>query len=93
MPEPREQLKKLQRELKEIDRQRKKVALEVQKLQAAMTTENVPEPGAPVHAHSPEEEKIRLFRSLFSGRDDVFPRRFKSRKNGRSGYQPACENE
>jgi hypothetical protein len=37
--------------------------------------------------------KIALFRSLFRGRDDVYPRRFESRKTGRSGYAPACANE
>jgi superfamily II DNA or RNA helicase/very-short-patch-repair endonuclease len=37
--------------------------------------------------------KITLFRSLFRGRDDIYPRRFESRKTGRSGYAPACANE
>ena len=38
-------------------------------------------------------EKIALFRSLFRGREDVYPRRFESRKTGKSGYAPACANE
>jgi superfamily II DNA or RNA helicase/very-short-patch-repair endonuclease len=42
---------------------------------------------------SPPAAKIALFRSLFRGRDDVYPRRFESRKTGKSGYQPACANE
>lgn len=42
---------------------------------------------------SPPAAKIALFRSLFRGRDDVYPRRFESRKTGRAGYQPACSNE
>jgi hypothetical protein len=42
---------------------------------------------------SSPQEKITLFRSLFRGRDDVYPRRFESRKTGRSGYAPACANE
>ena len=42
---------------------------------------------------SPEDEKIALFRLLFHGREDVYPRRFQSAKTGRSGYQPACKNE
>jgi superfamily II DNA or RNA helicase/very-short-patch-repair endonuclease len=46
-----------------------------------------------VHQHSSADAKIRLFRSLFRGRDDVYPRRFESRKTGRSGYAPACANE
>jgi hypothetical protein len=42
---------------------------------------------------SSSEEKIALFRSLFRGREDVYPRRFESRKTGKSGYAPACANE
>ena len=42
---------------------------------------------------SPPEAKIALFRTLFRGRDDVYPRRFESRRTGKSGYAPACTNE
>lgn len=38
------------------------------------------------------DEKVRLFRSLFKGRDDVFPFRWEG-KGGKSGYSPACGNE
>jgi hypothetical protein len=37
--------------------------------------------------------KVGLFRSLFRGRDDVFPRRWENEKKGKSGYSPACDNE
>ena len=47
----------------------------------------------PIHQLSSPEEKIALFRSLFRGREDVYPRRFESRKTGKSGYAPACANE
>jgi superfamily II DNA or RNA helicase/very-short-patch-repair endonuclease len=47
----------------------------------------------PVTNQSPSPAKINLFRSLFRGREDVYPRRFESRKTGRAGYQPACANE
>jgi superfamily II DNA or RNA helicase/very-short-patch-repair endonuclease len=46
-----------------------------------------------VDRHSSAAAKIALFRSLFRGRDDLYPRRFESRKSGRSGYAPACANE
>jgi len=49
--------------------------------------------GARVNNQSPPAAKIALFRSLFRGRDDVYPRRFESRRTGKSGYQPACANE
>jgi len=46
-----------------------------------------------VNQLSPAEAKIALFRSLFRGREDVYPRRFESRKTGRAGYSPVCSNE
>ena len=46
-----------------------------------------------VHLHSSTDAKISLFRSLFRGRDDVYARRFESRKTGKAGYMPACGNE
>src|SRR3989442_7112569 len=46
-----------------------------------------------VHQLSSSDEKIALFRSLFRGREDVYPGRFESRKTGQSGYAPACANE
>lgn len=42
---------------------------------------------------SPVDAKIAVFRSLFRGREDVYARRFESRKTGKSGYSPACGNE
>ncbi len=38
-------------------------------------------------------EKVRLFRALFKGREDVFPTRFVSKKTEKSGYAPACANK
>jgi hypothetical protein len=46
-----------------------------------------------VNLTSPSQAKIALFRSLFRGREDVYPRRFESRKTGKVGYAPACANE
>jgi hypothetical protein len=46
-----------------------------------------------IDRRSPAAEKVALFRSLFRGRDDVYPRRFESRRTGRAGYAPACGNE
>ncbi|MEL7590828.1 MAG: DEAD/DEAH box helicase family protein [Anaerolineaceae bacterium] len=49
--------------------------------------------GITVNNQSSQEEKIRLFRSLFKGREDVFPRRFENSKTRKSGYAPVCRNE
>jgi hypothetical protein len=46
-----------------------------------------------VDHRSPPEMKIALFRTLFRGREDVYPRRFESRRTGKTGYQPVCANE
>ena len=47
----------------------------------------------PFDRTSPSQAKIAAFRSLFRGRDDIYPRRFETRKTGKSGYAPACANE
>lgn len=38
-------------------------------------------------------DKITLFRSLFRGREDVYPRLWVNAKKNRKGYAPACSNE
>ena len=57
---------------------------------------NEPENSAPpseINQYSSSETKIALFRSLFKGREDVYAKRFESKKTGKSGYQPVCKNE
>jgi hypothetical protein len=49
-------------------------------------------PGA-LNRHSAAAAKDCPFRSRFRGREDVYPRRFESRRTGKSGYAPACANE
>ena len=50
-------------------------------------------PGGPVTNHSPTSDKIALFRTLFGGREDVYPRRWENAAKGRAGYAPVCANE
>lgn len=50
-------------------------------------------PKPPIIQRQPDSaEKIRLFMSLFKGRDDVYAKRWQSRDN-RMGYVPVCRNE
>lgn len=37
--------------------------------------------------------KIALFRSLFKGREDVYPKLWISKNGDRKGYMPACAND
>jgi hypothetical protein len=46
-----------------------------------------------INSNSPSETKIALFRSMFKGREDIYAKRFESKKTGKTGYQPACRNE
>lgn len=88
-----QQLKHLRHELSLLDQKRSSLADQIQQLQTERDRDTISEREITVYSHSSEAAKIRLFRELFSGREDVFPLRFESYKSGRSGYQPACGNE
>ena len=53
----------------------------------------MPPPAGPVTSRSPARDKIALFRSLFRGREDVYPKRWENGKKGKSGYALVCANE
>ena len=46
-----------------------------------------------ISSNSGAVEKIRLFMSLFKGRDDVYAKRWEGKQKGNSGYSPSCLNE
>ena len=50
-------------------------------------------PAGPITSRSPARDKIALFRSLFRGREDVYPKRWENAGTGKSGYAPVCANE
>jgi superfamily II DNA or RNA helicase len=52
----------------------------------------VPYVSSPSGALSPGE-KVKIFRRLFHGRDDVYPVRWESQQSGKAGYSPVCANE
>ncbi|NQT96500.1 MAG: DEAD/DEAH box helicase family protein [Candidatus Marinimicrobia bacterium] len=83
------EIQRIHRELGELEDKREKLLNRITELE--YDAKNSLDPVASNRSHY--SEKIRLFRSLFKGREDVFPRRFESTKTGRTGYQPACENE
>ena len=78
-----------------------RLAAESERLQARLAeieaahpaTQEVDRPEGPATNGSPAGEKIALFRSLFGGRTDVFPRRWENARTGRAGYALACGNE
>ena len=49
----------------------------------------LPDPARP----ETSAEKVSLFRQLFRGRDDLYPKLWTNTTTGRKGYAPACANE
>ena len=54
---------------------------------------NNAKPHANTTSASDSISKIRLFMSLFRGRDDVYARRWENKNKGTSGYAPVCLNQ
>lgn len=50
-----------------------------------------PDPLPSIDGRSPVQDKIRLFRTLFRGRDDVHAVFWQDERTGRKGYKPVCE--
>jgi len=56
-------------------------------------TRQPPQLASRVTSASSTAEKIALFRDLFRGREEVFPRRWENAQSGKAGYSPVCRNE
>ncbi len=88
----------LEHRLAALDEERKQIAGRLAELKkiaevhppVARQTETS---SALITMNSPTAAKIALFRSLFRGREDVFPQRWDNAKTGKSGYSPVCNNE
>jgi len=96
----KEQIEAAEKELAELNYRRKKVSDKLERLRTKQffrlkdsggMSETITPYG--VNQDASEADKIELFKTLFSGREDVFPRRFESAKSGKSGYQPECKNQ
>jgi superfamily II DNA or RNA helicase len=89
-----EEIAVIRRQLAALDAERKRLEARLGELELAPIRKPIDAiTTAPVTNNSPAPDKIALFRSLFSGRTDVFPVRWDNPKTGRSGYAPACANE
>ena len=79
-----------------LDRERSEIVERLgvlERAQAEEAAKQQPHVVARVTMTSSTAEKIALFRSLFRGRDSVFPRRWENPKTGKAGYSPVCRNE
>ncbi len=89
--------------LNELDKERHKILAELKSLKAELlklanhspdvTNNATDSPHKNISKISSPEEKIALFKSLFRGRVDVYPRLWISKKTGKKGFSPVCNNE
>jgi len=84
--------------LAELERSRDQGRAAVDALRAELATASAPLPlrlPLATNGKAPQTpaDKVKLFRSLFRGRPDIFPTRFVSKKTGKPGYAPACSNK
>ena len=92
-------IEKIEAELSDLDHHRGQLLDELLRLRGELLQKSssaqlkLQLQATPLNNQSPQEDKIRQFRSLFKGREDVFPRRFENSKTGKSGYAPVCRNE
>ena len=91
------QIMDLERRLDALDGERKQIVehlTELKKARDACTASGVEiSSSKSVTKTAPQAAKIALFRTLFRGREDVFPRRWENAKSGKTGYSPVCNNE
>ncbi|HYO15990.1 MAG TPA: hypothetical protein VE685_22550 [Thermoanaerobaculia bacterium] len=85
-------------DLAELEIRREAVRSRVEVLRAklmALSAEEPTQSALPVilGAQAAPADKVRLFRALFRGREDIFPTQFTSKKTGKAGYAPACANK
>jgi hypothetical protein len=78
--------------LAQLDQERGVLATRLQQLHEELQALDRPANPTGGASELSSTEKISLFRSLFRGREDVFPKLWTS-KVGRKGYAPACSND
>ena len=96
-----ESLAREEARLAELDRQREATRSRLDSLRASLailpSCEPPPRGVLPVATNTrvpaTSTEKVRLFRALFKGREDILPIRFVSKRTGKFGYAPACSNK
>ena len=79
--------------LEKVDRERASILKEIEALQIKLVELQATEKTPVTFASLSPEEKIKLFRSLFKGREDVYPKLWVSKMTGAKGYAPVCKNE
>jgi superfamily II DNA or RNA helicase len=89
-----DEIRRTQEHVDALDHERAAAQKRLDELRRQLETNaSPPATAAPGPGPTTPKAKLELFRSLFRGREDVFPRRWHNRKSGRAGYSPVCSNE
>ena len=86
--------------LVEIDREREETRLHLERLRSELVALDAAAADRATTSHSSgiapsmtSAKKVLLFRTLFRGRDDLYPKLWENARTGKKGYAPACANE
>lgn len=83
----------LERERKDARLRLERLRQELAVLQSSPATSREIAPAGTLSAEMSASAKVALFRSLFRGRDDVYPKLWINSRSAKKGYAPACRNE
>jgi len=91
----RHSIAKAEARLQQIDAERESLLNELTKWKNALreAQESTIIQSVPTSSSIPLDSRIELFRSLFRGREDIYPKLWVSKKTGARGYSPVCGNE
>lgn len=80
-------------QLARLDAERQALLETLHDLRQQLSTIDASSSPAPELSSLSSDDKITLFRSLFKGREDVYPKLWVSKNGDRKGYMPACSND
>ena len=90
----REEAARIRERLIRLDLERANLEARLSEIEVAgEVEESAPEALGPITNRSSTAGKVALFRSLFRGREDVYPKRWENARTRRAGYAPVCGNE
>ena len=90
----RDEVARIRERLIQLDLERGDLEARLSEMEVAGRVEEcAPKPRGPITNRSSTAEKVALFRSLFRGREDVYPKRWENARTQRAGYAPVCGNE
>ncbi len=80
-------------QLAQLDAERQALLETLHDLRQQVSAIDASSSPAPELSSLSSDNKITLFRSLFKGREDVYPKLWVSKNGDRKGYMPACAND